>query len=159
MPRPPIHRIFAIWQHCIRALRSRFWRLLLRGSKRLKVFGPIWIHHPENVSLGDDCTLNHWCVLNARAPLTIGHRVRISAGAMITTAGLETTINPESVRQHHTAAIMIGDDVWIGAGAIVLPGVTIGARTVVGAGAVVARDLPPDVVAVGMPAAPLPKKA
>jgi len=48
--------------------------------------------------------------------------------------------------------IVIGDNVWLGSGAIVLPGVTIGENTVVGAGAVVPRDLPPNVVAVGNPA-------
>ena len=48
--------------------------------------------------------------------------------------------------------IVIGDNVWLGGGAIVLPGVTIGENTVVGAGAVVTRDLPPNVVAVGSPA-------
>ena len=47
---------------------------------------------------------------------------------------------------------MIGDNVWLGGGVIVLPGVTIGDNTVVGAGSVVVRDLPPDVVAVGNPA-------
>jgi maltose O-acetyltransferase len=50
------------------------------------------------------------------------------------------------------ARITIGDKVWIGGGAIMLPGVTIGANTVVGAGAVVTRDLPANVVAVGNPA-------
>ncbi|MGY1607517.1 MULTISPECIES: DapH/DapD/GlmU-related protein [unclassified Geodermatophilus] len=50
------------------------------------------------------------------------------------------------------APITIGDDVWLGGGAIVLPGVTIGENTVVGAGSVVTRDLPADVVAVGNPA-------
>ena len=50
------------------------------------------------------------------------------------------------------ARITIGDDVWLGGGAIVLPGVSIGANTMVGAGAVVARDLPANVVAVGNPA-------
>jgi maltose O-acetyltransferase len=50
------------------------------------------------------------------------------------------------------APIELGDNVWLGGGAIVLPGVTIGADTVVGAGAVVTRDLPAGVVAVGSPA-------
>jgi maltose O-acetyltransferase len=50
------------------------------------------------------------------------------------------------------ARITIGDKVWIGGGAIMLPGVAIGANTVVGAGAVVTRDLPANVVAVGNPA-------
>ncbi|HEX8243463.1 MAG TPA: DapH/DapD/GlmU-related protein, partial [Longimicrobium sp.] len=47
--------------------------------------------------------------------------------------------------------VTIGDDVWIGGGSIILPGVTIGAQTVIGAGSVVTRDLPPNVVVVGNP--------
>src|SRR5918993_1075009 len=63
-------------------------------------------------------------------------------------------VEPEPRRQKWEAAepITISDNVWLGGGAIVLPGVTIGANTVVGAGAVVTRDLPADVVAVGNPA-------
>jgi maltose O-acetyltransferase len=48
-------------------------------------------------------------------------------------------------------SITIGDDVWIGGGAIICPGVTIGPRTVIGAGSVVTRDIPADVVAMGNP--------
>ncbi len=59
-----------------------------------------------------------------------------------------------TMRERMLAArpIVIGDNVWLGGGVIVLPGVTIGANTVVGAGAVVVRDLPADVFAVGNPA-------
>ena len=51
-----------------------------------------------------------------------------------------------------TAPVTIGDDVWIGGGVIVLPGVTIGDRSTIAAGAVVSRDVPPDSLAVGSPA-------
>ena len=63
-------------------------------------------------------------------------------------------VEPEPRRAKWEAAepITIGDNVWLGGGAIVLPGVTIGENTVVGAGAVVTRDLPANVVAVGNPA-------
>ena len=63
-------------------------------------------------------------------------------------------IDPEPRRLgwEYAEPVTIGDNVWLGAGAIVCPGVTIGAGTVVGAGAVVTRDLPSDIVAVGAPA-------
>jgi maltose O-acetyltransferase len=63
-------------------------------------------------------------------------------------------VDPEQRRQKWETAepIAIGDNVWLGGGAIVLPGVTIGENTVVGAGSVVTRDLPANVVAVGNPA-------
>ena len=59
---------------------------------------------------------------------------------------------PRRAKWEAAEPITIGDNVWLGGGAIVLPGVTIGDNTVVGAGAVVTRDLPADVVAVGNPA-------
>jgi maltose O-acetyltransferase len=63
-------------------------------------------------------------------------------------------IDPELRRQKYEAAkpIVIGNNVWLGGGAIVLAGVTIGENSVIGAGAVVTRDIPPNVVAAGNPA-------
>ena len=55
-------------------------------------------------------------------------------------------------QEHHSKDITIGDGVWIGAGVIVLPGVKIGDRSVIGAGAVVTRDIPSESIAVGVPA-------
>ena len=59
---------------------------------------------------------------------------------------------PRRDKWESASPIVIGDNVWLGGGVIVCPGVTIGANTVVGAGAVVTRDLPANVVAVGNPA-------
>jgi maltose O-acetyltransferase len=59
---------------------------------------------------------------------------------------------PRRDKWEAASPITVGDNVWLGGGAIVLPGVTIGDNAVVGAGAVVTRDLPPNVVAVGNPA-------
>jgi maltose O-acetyltransferase len=79
-----------------------------------------------------------------RPPLYVDYGANITFGARcFANYGL---VAPDVAR------ISIGDDVWLGGGVIVLPGVTIGANTVVGAGAVVAEDLPADVVAVGNPA-------
>ena len=86
------------------------------------------------------------------ARITIGDDVQIGPNVQLLTP--THPVAPEPRRQKWEAAepITIGDNVWLGGGAIVLPGVSIGANTVVGAGAVVAKDLPADVVAVGNPA-------
>ncbi len=158
---PALRRLAKMADEVLRACRSSWYSALLGACGRgLQIYGPISIRHPENVRMGTDCTLNHWAILNARAPLTIGNRVRLSAHCIVSTAGLETAKTPAGQLHAHLAKpVTIGDDVWIGAGAIILPGVQIGARTVVGAGAVVTKDVPPDSVATGVPAVARPKKA
>lgn len=68
------------------------------------------------------------------------------------TAWHPVAAGPRRDKWEAATPIVIGDNVWLGGGVIVLPGVTIGENTVVGSGAVVTKDLPPNVVAVGNPA-------
>ena len=84
--------------------------------------------------------------------IEIGSRCQIAPGVQLTTA--THPIDPAARRDgwESAAPISIGDNVWLGGGAIVCPGVTIGDDTVVGAGSVVTRDLPAGVVAYGNPA-------
>lgn len=86
------------------------------------------------------------------APITIGEDVQVGPNVQLLTP--THPLDPETRRAKWEAAkpITIGNNVWLGGGAIVLPGVTIGDNTVVGAGAVVAKDLPANVIAVGNPA-------
>ncbi|WP_067686664.1 sugar O-acetyltransferase [Nocardia jejuensis] len=105
------------------------------------------------IRLGRNSFLNYDAIVMDCAPVTIGDDVSIGPRAQLLTA-----LHP--VRDHalrrerwETAApITIGDNVWLGGGVIVCPGVTIGAHTVVGAGSVVTRDLPEKVFAAGNPA-------
>ena len=84
----------------------------------------------------------------------MGNRHCVQIGTNVQLLTPTHPIDPELRRAKWEAAkpITIGDNVWLGSGAIVLPGVTIGENTVVGAGSVVTRDLPANVVAVGNPA-------
>ena len=86
------------------------------------------------------------------ATVTIGDDVQIGPNVQLLTAFHPVAAGPRRDKWEAARPITVGDNVWLGGGVIVLPGVTIGANTVVGAGAVVTRDLPPDVVAVGNPA-------
>jgi maltose O-acetyltransferase len=86
------------------------------------------------------------------ATVTIGDDVQIGPNVQLLTPTHPVAAGPRRAKWEAALPITIGDNVWLGGGAIVLPGVTIGENTVVGAGAVVTRDLPPDVVAVGNPA-------
>ncbi len=135
-----------------RYARNLRWRFLLGAAGRdLQVFGPLVIEHPHNVRVGDGCTFGPFAVLNARAPITIGSRVRISAGVKLMTSGLGAE-EADGRRRHHEAPIVLEDGCWIGAGAVLLPGVSVGRNSVVGAGAVVTKPVPPDSVAIGVPA-------
>lgn len=86
------------------------------------------------------------------ATVTIGDDVQLGPNVQLLTPTHPVAAGPRRDKWEAALPIVIGDNVWLGGGVIVLPGVTIGANTVVGAGAVVTRDLPADVVAVGNPA-------
>ncbi|MGW4940564.1 sugar O-acetyltransferase [Actinoplanes sp. NPDC004185] len=86
------------------------------------------------------------------ARVTIGDDVQIGPNVQLLTATHPVAAGPRRDKWEAALPITIGDNVWLGGGVIVLPGITIGANTVVGAGSVVTRDLPADVVAVGNPA-------
>lgn len=86
------------------------------------------------------------------APVSVGDDVQIGPHVQLLTATHPIAAGPRRAKWEAAEPVTIGDNVWLGGGVIVLPGVTIGADTVVGAGAVVPRDLPAGVVAVGNPA-------
>ena len=86
------------------------------------------------------------------ATITIGDDVQIGPNVQLLTPTHPVAAGPRRDKWEAAKPIMIGDNVWLGGGVIVLPGATIGENTVVGAGAVVVHDLPPNVVAVGNPA-------
>lgn len=85
--------------------------------------------------------------------IAIGDRVTVTAGVMfITHDGSLSLVRDAKGRRHHYAPILLGDDVFVGINAILLPGVTIGHRVVVAAGSVVTKSLPDNVVVAGNPA-------
>jgi acetyltransferase-like isoleucine patch superfamily enzyme len=102
------------------------------------------------IALGDRSVINHGCLLDGRRhPILIGRDVSIGPEAAILTLGHD----PRSPHfADHGGPVAIGDHVWIGFRAIVLPGVTIGEGAVIGAGAVVSRDVEPFTIVAGNPA-------
>lgn len=104
-----------------------------------------------NISVGDRSFINFDCVLLDCNRIVIGNEVQFAPGVHVYTA-----THPLDARQRRSGVeyalpVVIGDGVWLGGGVIVCPGVTIGENTVVGAGSVVVRDLPANVLAVGNP--------
>jgi acetyltransferase-like isoleucine patch superfamily enzyme len=114
------------------------------------------------IRIGDKTHIDRNAVLYGQGGLTIGQGCAIAAGVIIYTQtnsydlGLAVPILEQGTRYKE---VVVGNDVWIGAGAIILPGVTIGDHAVIGAGAVVCNDIPPAKVAVGVPARPIKSRA
>lgn len=105
----------------------------------------------HNVHFGNHVYANFNLTLVDDAQIYVGNNVLFAPNVVLSTAG--HPINPELRARDYqfNASIHIGNNVWLGAGVIVLPGVTIGDNTVVGAGSVVTKDLPANVLALGTP--------
>lgn len=105
-------------------------------------------HH---VHLGDNVYANFNLTLVDDGNIYIGDRVMIGPNVTIATAG--HPIDPELRGRNlqYNKDVHIGDNTWIGAGVVIMPGITIGKNTVIGAGSIVTRDIPDNVVAVGNP--------
>lgn len=106
----------------------------------------------KNIFIGDNFTGNFNITILDVKEVYIGDNVMIGPHTLITTVGHPLT--PKGRREHLAQAkeITIGDDVWIGGNVTVLPGVTIGNNVVIGAGAVVTKDIPDNSLALGVPA-------
>ena len=113
---------------------------------------PLRVDYGYNLHVGAGTFANFGLVALDVAPIRIGEDVQIGPNVQLLTP--THPLDPERRRARWEAAepITIGDNVWLGGGVIVCPGVAIGENTVVGAGTVVTRDLPANVLAVGNPA-------
>jgi maltose O-acetyltransferase len=104
----------------------------------------------SNIELGESVFFNFNCVVLDVCPVRIGSFTQFGPGVQLYTAShpLNAALRRE---QEFGKPIDIGSDVWVGGGAIILPGVRIGSGAVIGAGSVVTRDVPPGVIAAGNP--------
>lgn len=127
-------------------------RLLGHVGEDVVVRQPFRVDGGKRVSVGDHSFVNYDCLLLANDRIDIGERVFIAPRAMVLT--VTHPLDPEERygTRNATAPVSIGDDAWIGAGATVMPGVRVGKRAVVAAGAVVTRDVPDGCIVVGVPA-------
>ncbi|KAF8644034.1 hypothetical protein AX16_008750 [Volvariella volvacea WC 439] len=134
-------------------LARRFFTLS-KPDAQIYVILPFFCEYGFNITVGDDVLFNAGCTILDVCPVTIGSRTMFGPNVQIYTA--EHPLKPEDrngLRGREWARpIVIGDDCWIGGSAILLPGITIGSGSTVGAGSVVTKDVPPRSVVVGNPA-------
>jgi maltose O-acetyltransferase len=134
-------------------LRDRLLRELLgECGERVHIRPPFHLEYGTRVSIGAGTFFNYDCLMLDVAPVTIGEACQVASRVQFITATHPIDPEPRRIGWESARPIVVGDNVWLSSGVIVCPGVTIGDDTVVGAGAVVTRDLPAGVVAMGVPA-------
>src|SRR5690606_23868494 len=120
------------------------------GGETVWMQPPFFCDYGSNIELGERVFFNFNCVVLDVCRVTIGNFSLFGPAVQIYTA--TPPMNAALRRTQESAKpIAIGSDVWVGGGAIILPGVTIGSRAVIGAGSVVTRDIPEGVFAAGNP--------
>jgi acetyltransferase-like isoleucine patch superfamily enzyme len=131
------------------------WGLVgLRMGRSVQIYSHVIIHDAARVSVGDNSSILSFTVLFGSGKITIGRDVLIASHCSIFSITHRTDALERGQLFRGTrlmAPVVIEDNVWIGTGVRILPGVTIGANTIVGAGSVVNRSLPSGVVAAGVP--------
>jgi acetyltransferase-like isoleucine patch superfamily enzyme len=129
-------------------------RLARRCGDCVAIHEGVYLFRLDEMEIGDNVSVHPMCYLDATGGLRIGSDVSIAHAVTILTTEHDYTRPGVAIRDAPVtrAAVAIGDDVWIGAGARILAGVRIADHAVVGAGAVVTRDVPTREVVAGVPA-------
>ncbi|MBN2331322.1 MAG: acyltransferase [Candidatus Aenigmarchaeota archaeon] len=143
-------------------LRYFVYSSLLKGCGKGSTVGEgVKILFPRRVSIGDYTSLQDYCFLDARGGISIGSWVRTGPRAMFLTSSHRFDSPGKPIKKQGLVIkpIAVEDDVFIGAGAIILPGVRIGKGSVIAAGAVVTKDVPRYTVVGGVPAIAIKERA
>lgn len=132
----------------LRALMSRL--VGYRVDDGFRLFPPVYTDFGKNIKIGKDIFVNSGCCFQDQGGVTLGDGCLV--GHNVVFATLDHDKRPGRRGDMTAAPIVVGKDVWIGAHATILKGVTIGDGAIVAAGAVVTRDVPPNTIAAGVPA-------
>jgi maltose O-acetyltransferase len=134
------------------AQRSRIIKELLPdAAPDLWLQPPFYCDYGYNMKVGERVFFNFNCIVLDVAPVVIGSRTMFGPNVQIYTATHPVDHAERSSGREYARPIVIGEDVWIGGSAVICPGVTIGNRSIIGAGSVVTKDIPDDVIAAGNP--------
>lgn len=136
-----------------KAMRDQlFYELMGEAGAGLYIEPPFYCDYGYNIKLGEKVFMNYNCCILDVMEVRIGNNVLLAPNVQIYTATHPMDAKARSTWLEFAKPVTIGDDVWIGGGAIICPGVTIGNRVVIGAGAVVTKNVPDDVFIGGNPA-------
>ena len=126
-------------------------QLIPNAGEGLWLQPPFYCDYGYNIILGEKVFFNFNCVVLDVAMVTIGSRTLFGPNVQIYTATHPMDHKERAVGLEFAKPITIGMDVWVGGSAVICPGVSIGDRSIIGAGSVVTRDIPADVFAAGNP--------
>jgi maltose O-acetyltransferase len=135
-----------------RERRAALEGLLAAIGEGAEIRSPFYCDYGDGIRVGARTFINFNCTMLDGAPIAVGETCLLAAGVQLITATHPVDPAARRAAWEQALPVTIGDGVWLGAGALVCPGVSIGENTVVGAGSVVTRDLPAGVVAFGNPA-------
>lgn len=136
--------------------------LFAKIGNNVKIDVPFYCDYGQHISIGNNVIININCTFVDCNKITIGNNVLIASNVQIYTATHPVNIsdrlldnwsynNPHAFFNTYALPVTIEDNVWIGGGVIILPGVTIGKNSVIGAGSVVNKSIPPNSLAIGNP--------
>ncbi|MBL8878554.1 MAG: sugar O-acetyltransferase [Phycisphaerales bacterium] len=131
--------------------RAVLCELLGRCGEKVWIEPPFHCDYGENIEMGDNVYLNFNCVMLDCAPIRLDRNVMVGPAVQFYAAYHPLSAAERIKGPERAAPITVGDNVWIGGGAILLPGVTIGENTTIGAGSVVTKNVPAGVLAAGNP--------
>jgi maltose O-acetyltransferase len=130
---------------------------LAHVGKEAVIRPPFFCDYGYNIRLGDGVFLNFNCVILDVVEVTVGDRTQVGPAVQIYAADHPRDTETRRAGLEFGRPVRIGSDVWIGGGAVILPGVTVGDGAVIGAGSVVTRNVAEGATVMGNPARPRPK--
>ena len=136
--------------HSCEEISELFSELIGQKVENFGLFPPFYTDYGKNITVGKNVFINEGCCFQDQGGITIGDNCLI--GQQVVIATLNHDLCPDKRANMLPAPVAIGNNVWIGAHATILAGVTIGDNAVVAAGAVVTKDVPENTVVAGVPA-------
>ncbi|MBF0784429.1 sugar O-acetyltransferase [Muribacter muris] len=131
--------------------RNALFRELFGQSGTFHIEPPFRCDYGDNIKLGDNFFANYNCTILDCAEVAIGNNVMFAPNVSLFTAAHPLDSDKRNSGLEFALPITIGDNVWIGGNAVIMPNVCIGNNVVIGAGSIVTRDIPDNSIAAGNP--------